>query len=164
MHPIKPPQIAPSTGVQIRNISQQTVAFLNYSDLFRDAVKNFVHLHTCRVPIVSEADNQDSVLLRQDGLVDLPAVVEMWQHVRHVDPKLLIPKLQINTFYYNSSKCVIYYKLHPIKPLRLFVLVITGSKPAANGAVWVEVSEEKSGRRNSEPCMKRSEQNSETLT
>lgn len=48
-----------------------------YSNLLSDAVENFVHFHACWVPVVTEADHEDSVLLRQDGLVDLPAIVEM---------------------------------------------------------------------------------------
>lgn len=47
---------------------------------------------------MSEADHEDSVLLRQDGLVDLPAIMEMWEHVRHLDPKLSFPKLKTNTY------------------------------------------------------------------
>jgi len=37
--------------------------------------KNLIHLHTQRVCIVTEADANDTILLRQDGLVDLPAIV-----------------------------------------------------------------------------------------
>lgn len=48
------------------------------SNLFSDAVENFVHFHTRWVPVVSKPDHKNSVLLRQDGLVDLPAVMEMW--------------------------------------------------------------------------------------
>lgn len=46
-------------------------------DLFGDAVQNFVHFHAGRVPVVPKADDNDSVLLGQNGLIDLPAVVEM---------------------------------------------------------------------------------------
>ena len=48
-----------------------------YSNLFSDAVEDFVHFHACWVPIVSEAYHKDPVLFRQDGLVNLPAVMEM---------------------------------------------------------------------------------------
>lgn len=48
------------------------------SHLFGDAVENFVHLHTRWVPVVSKADHKDSVLLGQNGLVDLPAIMKMW--------------------------------------------------------------------------------------
>lgn len=62
--------------------------------LFGDAVQNLVHLHARWVPVVSEADDQNSVLLRQDGLVNLPAIVEMREHVRHLELDLdLSPKL-----------------------------------------------------------------------
>ncbi|TNN38977.1 hypothetical protein EYF80_050853 [Liparis tanakae] len=50
------------------------------SNLFRDAVEDLVHLHACRVPVVPEADHEDPVLFGQDGLVHLPAVVEMREH------------------------------------------------------------------------------------
>lgn len=45
--------------------------------LFSNAVQNFVHFHACWVPVVPKADHNDPVLLRQNGLIDLPAIVEM---------------------------------------------------------------------------------------
>lgn len=52
--------------------------------LLRDAVQHLVHLHTRGVPVVSKADDDHAVLLRQDGLIHLPAVVQVWEHVRHL--------------------------------------------------------------------------------
>lgn len=46
--------------------------------------QNLVHLHTCRIPVVTEANAHHSILLRQYRLIDLPAVVQVWQHVRHL--------------------------------------------------------------------------------
>lgn len=54
-------------------------------DLVADPVERLVHLHAGGVPVVTEADDDDAILLTEDGLVDLPAVVEMAQHVRHLD-------------------------------------------------------------------------------
>ncbi|CAN8003102.1 unnamed protein product, partial [Ixodes hexagonus] len=51
--------------------------------LLYDAVEHLIHLHAGRVPVVAEADHHHPVLLRQDGLVHLPAIVQVLQHVRH---------------------------------------------------------------------------------
>ncbi|CAN8008174.1 unnamed protein product, partial [Ixodes pacificus] len=53
------------------------------ADLLDNAVEDFVHLHAGGVPVVPEADHHHPVLLRQDGLVHLPAIVEVLEHVRH---------------------------------------------------------------------------------
>lgn len=54
--------------------------------LLGDAVQDLVHLHAGGVPVVAEADDDHAVLLREDGLVHLPAVVQVREHVRHGDP------------------------------------------------------------------------------
>ena len=54
-------------------------------DLVADPVECLIHLHAGRVPVVTEADDDHTILLAEDGLVDLPAVVEMAQHIRHPD-------------------------------------------------------------------------------
>ena len=53
--------------------------------LFGDAVQNLVHLHASGVPVVSETNDDHAVLLRKDGLVYLPAIVQMRKHVRHLE-------------------------------------------------------------------------------
>lgn len=52
-------------------------------DLLGNPVEHFVHLHTGRVPIVSESDHHHTILFRQDRLIDLPAIRQMLQHIRH---------------------------------------------------------------------------------
>ena len=53
--------------------------------LFGDAVQNLVHLHASGVPVVSETNDDHAVLLRQDALVYLSAIVQMREHVRHLE-------------------------------------------------------------------------------
>lgn len=48
-----------------------------------DAVEDFVLLFAGVVPVAAEADYHDSVVFRHDGLVDVPACVQMWEKVRH---------------------------------------------------------------------------------
>ena len=52
-------------------------------DLLCDSEQRLVHLHALGVPVVPEPDHHHTVLLRQDGLVNLPAIVEMGEHERH---------------------------------------------------------------------------------
>lgn len=47
-------------------------------------VEHLVHLHTGGVPVVSKANDHHAVLLRKDGLIHLPAVVQVWEHIRHL--------------------------------------------------------------------------------
>ena len=49
----------------------------------RDAVESLVHLHTGGVPVVPEPDENNPVLLGEDGLVDLPAIRQMLEHETH---------------------------------------------------------------------------------
>ncbi|CAD0203491.1 unnamed protein product [Chrysodeixis includens] len=44
-------------------------------DLLRDAVQHFVHLHAGRIPVMPESYDNNTVFLRQYGLIYLPAVV-----------------------------------------------------------------------------------------
>ena len=53
--------------------------------LFRDAVQNLVHLHAIEVPVMSETNDDHAVFLRQNGLVYLPAIVQIQEHVRHLE-------------------------------------------------------------------------------
>jgi len=52
--------------------------------LFGNGVEAFVHLHTGWIPVVAKPDADNSILLRQDGLVDLPAIVQMLKHETHL--------------------------------------------------------------------------------
>ena len=42
-------------------------------DLVRDAIEGLVHRHALAVPVVPEAEHDDTVLLRLDCFVDVPA-------------------------------------------------------------------------------------------
>ncbi len=42
---------------------------------FRCLHKNFIHLHAQGIGIMTEADANDTILLRQNGLIDLPAII-----------------------------------------------------------------------------------------
>jgi len=39
--------------------------------------------HACRVPIVTETYDDNTIFLRQDSLVNLPAIVKVLEHIRH---------------------------------------------------------------------------------
>lgn len=47
------------------------------ADLVGDLVEDFVLAHAVWVPVATEADDDQAVLFGQDGLVDVPAGVEM---------------------------------------------------------------------------------------
>ena len=51
-------------------------------DLLGDRVEELVHLHAGWVPVGAEAEDNDTVLFRKDGLINLPAVCEMWKEIR----------------------------------------------------------------------------------
>jgi hypothetical protein len=36
-----------------------------------------------RVPVMSEPDDDHTLLFGEDGLVDLPSIRQVWEHVRH---------------------------------------------------------------------------------
>lgn len=55
----------------LRNIDQ--VDDSEILDLVRDGVERLVHDHALRVPVVAEAEDDDSVFLRFDRFVDMPA-------------------------------------------------------------------------------------------
>jgi len=42
-------------------------------DFFCNRIEGFVHSHTLGVPVVPKADDDDAVLFRFDGFVDMPA-------------------------------------------------------------------------------------------
>lgn len=46
-------------------------------DLVGDLVEDLVLLHACLVPVAAEADDDEALLLGEDGLVDVPAGVEV---------------------------------------------------------------------------------------
>lgn len=51
--------------------------------LFCGRVEGLVHGHALCVPVMSEANDDDAVLFRFDGLVDMPARGEMGKKVGH---------------------------------------------------------------------------------
>jgi hypothetical protein len=51
---------------------------------------DLVHLHAGGVPVVSEAYHYQLLGLGQDGLVHLPAVVQVRQQVRHLKEIILL--------------------------------------------------------------------------
>ncbi|CAN7949868.1 unnamed protein product, partial [Ixodes pacificus] len=67
----------------VHQVDGGKVLDLHGTNLLDDAVEDLVHLHAGGVPVVAEADHHHPVLLRQDGLVHLPAIVEVLEHVRH---------------------------------------------------------------------------------
>jgi hypothetical protein len=50
---------------------------------FGDFEEDFVLLHTFLIVVTTEPDDDEAVVFRHDGLVDVPAGVEVWEHVRH---------------------------------------------------------------------------------
>lgn len=48
------------------------------------------HLHTCLIPIVTEADDNQTLLLSEDGLIHRPSWMQMWQEIRHDKNFLLV--------------------------------------------------------------------------
>jgi len=48
-----------------------------------DAVEDFVLFHAFFVPVAAKPDNDYAVIFGHDGLVDVPAGVEMGEHIRH---------------------------------------------------------------------------------
>ena len=54
--------------------------------LFSYAVQNLIHLHASRVPVVPKPNDDHAVFFRKDGLIHLPAVVQVREHVRHLEP------------------------------------------------------------------------------
>jgi hypothetical protein len=52
-------------------------------DLVGDAVEDFILFHALLVPVTAEADDDEAVVFGHDGLVNVPASVEVWEHVRH---------------------------------------------------------------------------------
>jgi hypothetical protein len=53
-----------------------------------DAVKDFVLFHAFFIPVAAETDDYYAVVFGHDGLVDVPAGVEMGEHVRHDEGSL----------------------------------------------------------------------------
>ena len=52
-------------------------------DFFGDAVEDFILFHAFLVPVAAEADDDEAIVFGHDGLVDVPAGVEVREHVRH---------------------------------------------------------------------------------
>lgn len=50
---------------------------------FGDRIQRFVHRHTLGVPVVSEANHNDAVVFRLDGLVDVPTRGQMGKEIGH---------------------------------------------------------------------------------
>ena len=54
--------------------------------LFSNAVQNLIHLHASRVPVVPKPNDDHAVFFRKDGLIHLPAIMQVREHVRHLEP------------------------------------------------------------------------------
>lgn len=65
-------------------VNVHEIDYCKVFDLFRDAEEDFVLDHARLVLITAEADDDDAIFFREDGLVDFPAAMEMGEHVRHV--------------------------------------------------------------------------------
>mmetsp|Transcript_43079 Transcript_43079/g.97981 ORF Transcript_43079/g.97981 Transcript_43079/m.97981 type:complete len:208 (+) Transcript_43079:118-741(+) len=98
-------------GVEVRHLRDiHKVNDGKVLDLVGDVEKALVELHAIRVPIVPEADDDDALLLGQNGLVDSVAAVEVGQHVRHLGlvfltlpPKSLLESIPQPTVQCDSS-------------------------------------------------------------
>ncbi len=66
----------------LRNVDE--VDYSEVLDLVRNTIQSLVHGHALAVPVVPEADDDDSVFLGLDRLVDVPARGKMGQEVGHV--------------------------------------------------------------------------------
>lgn len=53
--------------------------------LFVHAVQNHIHLHAGRVLIMSRMNEDDVVLLQKGSSVNLPATVQMQEHMKHLE-------------------------------------------------------------------------------
>lgn len=51
--------------------------------LFCQLVECLVHLHARGVPIVAETNDHHTLLFCQNGLVNLPTIVQVWKQIRH---------------------------------------------------------------------------------
>ena len=70
--------------VEVRNLGDvDEVDDGKVLNLLRDAVQSLVHDHALRVPVMSEADNDDTVFLGFDGFVDVPARWKVREEIRH---------------------------------------------------------------------------------
>ena len=47
------------------------------------ASAHLVHSHARRIPVVTEADDDNAILFGENRLIDLPPIVKMRQQVRH---------------------------------------------------------------------------------
>merc|ERR1719201_2728909 len=63
---------------------------------FRNGVESLVHFHTCWVPVMTKPDENNPVLLREDGLVHLPPIVEVLQHETHPEALFLLSLVEVN--------------------------------------------------------------------
>lgn len=52
-------------------------------DLLSDTVQRLVHRHALAIPVMSEAQYDDTVFLGFDGLIDMPARRKMRKKIRH---------------------------------------------------------------------------------
>jgi hypothetical protein len=50
---------------------------------FGDFEQDFVLLHAFLIVVTTEPDDDEAIVFGHDGLVDVPAGVEVWEHVRH---------------------------------------------------------------------------------
>jgi hypothetical protein len=53
-----------------------------------DSIKDLVLFHAFFIPVAAETDDNYAVVFGHDCLVDVPASVEMGEHVRHVEETL----------------------------------------------------------------------------
>lgn len=51
--------------------------------VFSQGVENFIHRHTCLVPVMPKPDSDDFIFFREDGLVHCPTRVKVRKHIRH---------------------------------------------------------------------------------
>ena len=83
---------------------------------FRNGVESLVHFHTCWVPVMTkpnrrwlqfseeyncnelqdQPDENNPVLLREDGLVHLPPIVEVLQHETHPEALFLLSAMRLS--------------------------------------------------------------------
>ena len=70
--------------IEVRNLGD--IAQIYYSEvlyLLRHAIEGLVHSHALGIPVVTEPNDDDSVFLGFDGLVDVPAGGEVRKKVGH---------------------------------------------------------------------------------
>ena len=54
-------------------------------DAVGDTIQDFILAHAVGVPVFAKEDDYKTFVFGHDGLVDVPASVEMGVHVRHVE-------------------------------------------------------------------------------